>query len=125
MIDVTSVLSQKDDFIINEVVCGIKKSITEFMNLKKGGVHYQGFCNGYNEQSNKLLCGKDNKQEVTLTHKGTNPMPIFQRLLNGISSYLDKRFKSITTKPMSCFKVFDHDQRGRRKERNNACCISS
>ena len=51
MVDVTSVQSslsvqfQKDDITINEVVCRIEKSITELKNLKKGGVHYQGFCN--------------------------------------------------------------------------------
>ena len=114
MIDVTSVLSrlsvqfQKDDITINEVVCGIEKSITELKKLEKGGVHYQGFCNRYSEQNGKLVCGKDNKQELTLTHKGTNPMPSFQKLLNGISSYLEKRFESLTTEPVSCFKVFDH-----------------
>ena len=75
MIDVTSDLSrlsvqfQKNDITINEVVCGIENSITELKNLKKGGVHYQGFCNRYNEQSGKLVCGKDNKQDLTLTHK--------------------------------------------------------
>ncbi|CAH3142599.1 unnamed protein product [Porites evermanni] len=98
MIDVTSVLSrlsvqfQKDDITINEVVCGIEKSITELKKLEKGGVHYQGLCNRYSEQNGKLVCGKDNKQELTLTHKGTNPMLSFQKLLNGISSYLEKRF---------------------------------
>ena len=62
----------------------------------------------YNEQSSKLVGGKDDKQELTLANKGINPMPFFQRLLNGISSYLNKRFESITTKPLSCFKVLDH-----------------
>ena len=109
MIDVTSVLSrlsvqfQRDDITINEVVCGIGKSIIELRKLEKGRVHYQGFCNRYSEQNGKLVCGKDNKQELTLTHKGTNPMPSFQKLLNGISSYLEKRFESLTTEP-----VFDH-----------------
>ena len=47
MIDVTLVLSrlsvqfQKDDITINEVVCGIEKSITELKKLEKGGVHYR------------------------------------------------------------------------------------
>lgn len=114
MIDVTSVLSrlsvqfQKDDITTNEVVCGIEKSITELKKLEKGGVNYQGFCNRYSEQNGKLVCGKDNKQELTLTHKGTNPMPSFQKLFNGISSYLEKRFESLTTEPVCCFKVFDH-----------------
>lgn len=35
-------------------------------------------------------------------------MPSFQKLLNGISSYLEKRFESFTTEPVGCFKVFDH-----------------
>ena len=51
---------------------------------------------------------KITKKKLTLTHKGTTPMPSFQKLLNGISSYLEKRFESLTTEPVSCFKVFDH-----------------
>ena len=69
MIDVTSVLSRlsvqfQKDITINEVVCGIEKSITELKKLGKGGVHYQGFCNRYSEQNGKLVCGKDNKKKA-------------------------------------------------------------
>ena len=35
-------------------------------------------------------------------------MPSFQKLLNGISSYLEKRFEWLTTEPVSRIKVFDH-----------------
>ena len=35
-------------------------------------------------------------------------MPFFQMLLNSISSCLDNRFESISTQPLSCFKVSDH-----------------
>ena len=108
MIDVTSVLIQKGDINIDEVICGIEKSIKELKELDKGEVCYQGFRIRYNEQSGKLVCGKDNKQELTLTNKGTNPMALFQRLLKGISLYLEKRFESLKTKPVSRFKVFDH-----------------
>lgn len=76
MIDVTSRLSvqfKKDDITINEVVCRIEKSITELKKLEKGGVHHQRFCNRYSEQNGKLVCGKDNKQELTLTKKRHQP----------------------------------------------------
>ena len=72
MIDVTSVLSklsvqfQKDDNSINEVLCGIERSITQLKELEKGGVYYQAFCNRYSEPNSKLMCGKDNKKEVAL-----------------------------------------------------------
>lgn len=66
------------------------------------------FCNRCNEDNGKLVCGKDNNKELTLTYKGSNPMPSFQKLVNGISSYLVKIFESLKTQPVSCFKVFDH-----------------
>ena len=114
MIDVTSVLSklsvqfQKDDISINEVPLWNRKIHYTVKPTREGGVYYQAFCNRYSEPNSKLMCGKDNKQEVALTCKGINTIPSFQKLLNGISSYLVKRFESLKTPPVSCFKVFDY-----------------
>ena len=85
MIDVTSVLSklsvqfQKDDISINEVLCGIERSITQLKELEKG-VYYQAFCNRYSEPNSKLMCGKDNKQEVAL-----GSVSVYQRMNMGVS----------------------------------------
>ena len=89
MIDVTSVLSklsvqfQKDDISINEVLCGIERSITQLKELEKGGVYYQAFCNRYSEPNSKLMCGKDNKQEVAL-----GSVSVYQRMNMGVSLYM-------------------------------------
>ena len=113
MIDVTAILGQLskqfqyEDLFITDVITKVEKAKLLLEDLKDGGKCYTSFCDNYDTQSNTIKCGKNGEQMVKLQNPGVNMEECFHSLLSNICKYIDQRFQSLNSSPISCFQIFN------------------
>ena len=121
MLDVTAVLKelsesfQRADLFITDVTRKLDTAIANLELLKNDKppteLKFQTkFKSSYDEEKKILLNGKNNSQEVSLkdNSQSTDLRELFLRFWTDIINYLEKRFASLSSPPLSDFTVFDY-----------------
>lgn len=137
MLDVTAVLKelsesfQRADLFITDVARKLDTAISNLELLKNDkpptelSKFQTKFKSSYDEGKKILLNGKNNSQEVSLkdNSQSTDLRKLFSRFLTDTINYLEKRFASLSSPPLSDFTVFDYRnfpvQRGERASYGN------